>query len=355
MKVLYIAFNNGTDVRISKELLHLSRQFEVFFLGLGLVAESDYIPDSVKSFKIDHKHKSIVGILLLNIYIIYLRLRFGIKNAYIVDEQCYFVTWVSLLGMNKIIDIFDSIFLKINMESEKLFIIKNIIYNSVDMLILTDEYRRKLLPAKFRGKAIIYPNYPSSSNIDLSLAQSSKAKSIGHGISMGLFGSISKDRGAEIAKRLLDFDSSIKLIMGGWLYDDYAKSLSRMDRVRYVGVLPQKNILQLMSLEVNLLLAYYPNSNINNRYASPNKLYDSILTSVPILINSYPMVSEKVRNMNIGLVIDESETDEQIIEQFKLRYSQFICSYDKLDKFKFTDESVSPSYLSSIKAVFDKN
>jgi hypothetical protein len=351
MKLLYIAFNNGTDARIAKELLHLSERFELYFIGLGLVVDLDYIPNNVKSYKINFNHKSIFGIMLLNLYIIFARLWFGIKNVYIVDEQCYFVTWPTLLGMKKILDIFDSFFLKINMQSNKLMFAKKIIYGSVDMLIITDKYRKELLPEIHQKKATIYPNYPSSSSI-----KSSQIKSDFNikNINIGLFGSISKDRGAEIARRLLDVDSNIQLIMGGWLYDDYAKNLSQSDRVKYVGILPQKKILQIMASEINLLLAYYPNFNINNKYASPNKLYDAILTSVPILINSYPMVSEVVRNMNIGLVLDDFETDSQVISKFRENYFDFISSFERLNKFEYTDESVSLSYLNSVASIYNK-
>lgn len=71
----------------------------------------------------------------------------------------------------------------------------------------------------------------------------------------------------------------------------------------------------------------------NNINASPNKIYDSIHTKTPVIINHDIIVSEFVRKMNTGFIVDINAEANYIVLAEKL--------VKKKNNLSFTDTLIS--------------
>ena len=111
-KIIYLCGNDGTDTRISKELIAFSKNYSVYFIGVK--GARPFVHKNIEHKLFSGSHKNIFTIFKMNIYILILFLRkFKFNKAHIVDEQFYFffIPLLSILRIHKTLDIFDSIFL----------------------------------------------------------------------------------------------------------------------------------------------------------------------------------------------------------------------------------------------------
>ena len=126
----------------------------------------------------------------------------------------------------------------------------------------------------------------------------------------------------QFAKKLLEYDSSkYEILAAGWLSDEYSKNLISCDGVSYLGVMKQEHSLSYIAQNVDYIISIYPLSNLNNINASPNKIYDSIHTKTPIIMNDGIKVSKFINDNGIGLIISSKDTVKDI--DLKLTASSF--------------------------------
>jgi hypothetical protein len=297
-----VCINNGSDTRIMKELRTLHSNFNIIFVGIGQDTGTSFSKKFCTHFSlIQGSHKSPFTILKLIIKIGLTRLKFYFPSVHVVDEQLYFFLMPILIGKKVTLDIFDSYFLKLNKPKNKLLWLKWIIYGSVKNIIVTDFNRRELLPQFALAKTFIIPNVP------LSQAYSSK-KSDQQFITICYFGTLLKGRGSEFAKQLIENNNFIKIIAAGWIGDQYSEDFVRAKGVEYQGIIEQHAANEILALRGDFLLAIYPANNLNNIYASPNKIYDAIHTKTPVIINKEIKVSQFVEKIKIGILVDSFES-----------------------------------------------
>lgn len=315
-KLLYICINDGSDTRINKEIVSLSKKNEIFFLGIGKKTKSSFILNYVKNYNfIEGKKFSIITYLKLIKTLVSIIFKEKVINLHVVDEQLLIVILPFVFFKKITLDIFDSLFLKLNFPNEKCIFLKWLIYKPVKTIIVTDENRFTLLPIFAQKKSIIIPNVPNKKKYNLK-------KTDNEYITICYFGSLIKERGSEFIANLLDYNKNIKIIAAGWIYDNYTGKLFENQNIRYIGIKKQEEINSILSEEGDYLLSIYPCNNLNNIYASPNKIYDSIQTETPLIINSGVKVSEFVKIQNIGYVINNNEIidyEELINNLFKNR------------------------------------
>ena len=134
-----------------------------------------------------------------------------------------------------------------------------------------------------------------------------------------------KNRGSKFVFDLISGSENIKIYCAGWIADNYTKNLIKSDKVDYLGVLPQEEINRFIVNNGDYLLAIYPTNNINNIYASPNKVYDSILTNTPLIINEKIKVSSFVLSKKIGYIIKDSKFNpDNLIRKLKSKKNDFL-------------------------------
>lgn len=329
-KILYLSMNNGTDARISKEVETLSDYFDIDFLGIGTENNENVIARYLSSYAlVIGTHRNLFKLLRF-LYLIIIRKKKEYQYIYVVDEQLLILILPFIIRKRIVLDVFDSIFLKWNLEGNKMYYFKFLLYFNVETIIVTDEYRFDLLPVFAKTKAFILPNYPVYLSFDHVKVLSSDEKVV-----LGIFGTLVKDRGLDVVNDLLNKYPLLEVHCGGWLGDDFAKEFVARPKVKYLGICSRDKINNHVFHEIDYIVAIYPENNLNNYNASPTKLFDAIMCRTPVIMNRWVRISSFVENNNLGLVVDLdavglSHINYQDLLDFKSNYDYHI--YDSLVK-----------------------
>ncbi|WMN82778.1 hypothetical protein NI384_13820 [Vibrio parahaemolyticus] len=75
-----------------------------------------------------------------------------------------------------------------------------------------------------------------------------------------------------------------------------------MDNVYFKGKYDNKKVDEILSKE-DITFSYYSNISLNNRLASPNKLFDAMASGVLILTSSYPLVRKLNKNGKVECIV----------------------------------------------------
>lgn len=118
-------------------------------------------------------------------------------------------------------------------------------------------------------------------------------------------GTLHKTRGLNYIIRAVEDMDNVRLIIGGIgpeksLFEDLPLDL--MSKIHYIGYIPYKKVIE-ETLESDILFAFYDPNIINNRYASPNKLFEAMMCGKPIIVNSEAAASRIVSTENCGLIV----------------------------------------------------
>ncbi len=298
-KILYISNNDGSDTRIRKELKSFSTKYQVIFLGIA--GAKNYLKEfgNIEQYLVKGSRKSIVTYIKLILKIIRIRLNTSnIAGCHVINEFNLFWALPFIWDTKVVLDIFDSFFLKNRFFNYSF--IKSFFYFFPDLIIVTDSNRKNLIPAKLHSKCIIIPNYPNDSKLkSIKIFGSDKKTKI------CIYGSITKSRGKPFIDSLQkhNYNTNVELHVAGWLYDDFSNSLLQSKNTFYYNILEQNEAL-FLAANCDLILCLYEPNTMNNIYASPNKIYDAILLNKKVIINSEVLVSDFVKENNLGIIIE---------------------------------------------------
>lgn len=342
--ILYISSNDGSDMRINKEIKSLSQNFNVIFIGVKGNANCYVKEYCSEVFLIKGRRNTIVTLVKQFIRIIYLIFFRKIDSIHVINEQLMVFFYPVFIFKHTVLDVFDSIFLKMNYPGNKMLILKRLVYAPVNIIIVTDDNRYNLMADFLKRKCVVVPNFPY--NIEnIPSKKSNEILTILYNGWMGL------GRGTEIVEGLLKAGFPIKFLMAGWFSDDYTKGLVKRytSQIDFKGVLAQKDALLMAAEFADYILCMYAPLNTNNINASPNKVFDSILVDTPIIINEEVKISKWVKDHNVGLVIDNYD-----VSDFELLYHQLLKYRGKFNhpnefKKKYVWESVENNLLSAHK------
>ncbi len=137
-----------------------------------------------------------------------------------------------------------------------------------------------------------------------------------------------KARGTEFMSTLLDVSDKIHCTCAGWITDEYTWDFVNRSRVEYLGLLSQEKANEYLSQYATYIVGIYPTNNLNNIYASPNKIYDAIHTRTPIIINKEVQMSKFVIDHDIGLVVNENDLPRQLVENLFEKKDSFLFDSD---------------------------
>ena len=88
--------------------------------------------------------------------------------------------------------------------------------------------------------------------------------------------------------------------------EDMIKSASlKCERIKYHGKVQYDEALKIMNRSDFIIALYYPYSS-NHVYASPNKSYESLFLSTPIITSKGTLVGDTVERTNTGYVVDDT-------------------------------------------------
>lgn len=302
MAILYLTSNDGSDMRITKEVKTLSESSEIIFVGIASDAESFVTPYCKEVHFIKGKRNHPFTLLKQIGKVKQLLFSGKVDSIHVINEQLMIFFYPLLFFKPTVLDLFDSIFLKKNFPKNRMAFLKRLVYAPIDHIIVTDTNRQELMPDIAQKKTVVLPNYPNRIK-DLPTKQRTGQLTILYNGWMGC------DRGTEIVEGLINTGLPIKILMAGWFSDDYTRELvdKYPDKIQFRGVLPQKTALDWGATDADYILCVYAPVNQNNINASPNKIFDAIQIRTPLIINSEVKVSQFVKQYKIGMVIPAYE------------------------------------------------
>ncbi len=308
-KILYISTNDGSDMRINKEVKTLSKFADVYFLGIGDYGEKNYAKTNCKVFYLIEEKRNSAKAILKHIqkYKEWVR-EYKFDSIHIINEQLMIFFYPFLFNQHVVLDIFDSLFMKKNQPGNKLKTLKKIVYAPVNFLFVTDENRRQMMPDFVQNRLGILENYPNRYYGD--------TNKMTKDLTIFYNGSMSDARGTKILQNLIKNYSNVSVIMAGWMADENTNIFANSKSVDYRGVITQKEATKIAATEVDYIMCCYEPSNQNNINASPNKIYDAIQTHTPVIMNGEVKVASFVKEKNIGVVLD-SFYDYDVVKVYK--------------------------------------
>jgi glycosyltransferase involved in cell wall biosynthesis len=91
-------------------------------------------------------------------------------------------------------------------------------------------------------------------------------------------------------------------------YLDFIKSkVSPFKNINLLPSVPQTEINTLLS-NYSIGIAFYSNSNLNNYYCAPNKVFQYINNKLAVITNDYPGLIDVVRKNKIGICLNKLDT-----------------------------------------------
>ena len=225
------------------------------------------------------------------------------RKSYKVIHACnienYLVAYpAKLFGKKLVLDIYDSIESKIETEVAK----------ACDALILPSTHRLEEINV-CRSEL---KKYLEVENVPVFRTNINKKGEIEFPniIHLSYVGVLQRRiRGIENLLSLVDKDQRFILDIAGIGdgLDDEIIELSRINkRIRYYGKVDYNTALQIMNGS-NFIVALYYLSCRAHKYASPNKYYESLFLSKPVITSKGTLVGNSVLQYNTGYVIDDTK------------------------------------------------
>lgn len=328
-KLLYLSSNDGSDMRINKELSTLHKEFEITFIGVGQSNNKCFATEYCKYFYLIDGKRNQPATIIKQVWL-FIKLTFKkYDSIHVINEQLMIFFYPFIFGKHVVLDIFDSIFLMQNKSKNKLYWLKRIIYAPVKVILVTDANRKELMPDFTHKKIRILENFPKKYHGKFISKDSSNFITILYNGWLGL------NRGSSLIIKILEADSNIKVIMAGWFADEESRQLAQHPQVDYRGIMSQDDALEIAAIEADFILCVYAPINENNINASPNKVYDAIQTRTPLITNSEIKIAQFVEKNAIGVIInDYSNIDiPGLIANLKAKRGQFIFDDTLVSKY----------------------
>jgi hypothetical protein len=342
--LLYVCTNDGSDMRINKEIKSLYKRIDIIFIGVGETTNCYVTSYCKKIILVKGKRNSFPVLLKLIFYFLKVLITKKIKTIHIINEQLYIFFYPFLFFKHTVLDLFDSFFLRKNLIHKRFNWLKRLIYIPANRILVTDENRFNLMPKALRTKCLVLPNFPEYFRSTVLKEPSLNLRILYNGW-MGL------NRGTEIVEGLLKTKCPVKIYMAGWFSDEYTKLLldKYPDNIEFLGVIPQSCSLEIAQKRADYILCVYAPVNQNNINASPNKVYDAIQTSTPLIINAETKISDWVRDKGIGFILPRYKVKDFTDLYHSLIKAKEAFGFDKDLKAEYTWENIEGTLLKAHK------
>lgn len=170
-----------------------------------------------------------------------------------------------------------------------------------DVLFLVDESRYEQVKGA-QINNLVYVNNSPPDYFDAKERQKSRAETETVIFYAGL---IHKSRGLEYMIKALGDTDNVRLLIAGVGPDKYLlenQTTNIKKKIQYIGWIPYEEVIK-RSLSADIIFAFYDSTIPNNRYASPNKLFEAMMCGKPIIVNDNTSMSNIVKEINCGLVV----------------------------------------------------
>jgi glycosyltransferase involved in cell wall biosynthesis len=111
---------------------------------------------------------------------------------------------------------------------------------------------------------------------------------------------------------LIDKEMSFKLILAGEIYpisfETRLKSLEGWKNVEYMGILSRSALAKELSKAIAGIVIFLPEKN--HIYAQPNKIFEYMSASIPVICSDFPLWRKIVEANNCGICVDPENVNE---------------------------------------------
>lgn len=173
--------------------------------------------------------------------------------------------------------------------------------NYADMIIIADKSRLKQI-GKTKIQVLVINNSPKDMFKE-KLKDKKKNFTVFYG------GQVSNQRGIDqIILAVKDIPNVNLIVMGYCSSDEYKNKLIKISNdIKNVKLhlesVPHKEILD-QTLKSDLLIAMYDPKVPNNKYASPNKLFEAMMCGKPLIVNNKTSMVDIINEENCGIAVD---------------------------------------------------
>ena len=180
---------------------------------------------------------------------------------------------------------------------------------SVDILIITSMKFWEHFEGKFDKKNMIFmPNIP---NPELFKDyEALREENSGRKFTIGYIGGL---RYLEELKCLVSAieDLDVRLLMAGFEDGDYFKKLAEeKDFIEYHGKFYYDDDIARLYSNCDIIFSVYNSDMKNVRIALPNKLYESIIARLPIIVSTNTYLQELVEQWKVGFAVNHRSSEE---------------------------------------------
>jgi glycosyltransferase involved in cell wall biosynthesis len=241
---------------------------------------------------------------------------FLFKNEWDIVHSCDFDTLIPAILVAKIkkkklvydiFDVYGDMITSTNIPNPLLNMLKFLEEFSIrfaDVTILADISRKNQLKNAEFKKMVIIMNTPKS-EVNSSLKNDNDEFIIFYG------GLIAKERGLlQMIKAITDI-LDIKLIIAGYGYDEaeLIPIFEKEKNIEFLGRVSHHKILECTK-NADLLFALYDPTIPNNKYASPNKLFEAMLCEKPVIVNEGTSMADIVKEEKCGIIVHYDDIKE---------------------------------------------
>lgn len=221
-----------------------------------------------------------------------------------------------------------------------------------DLIIHAEENRliffNKIHP-NLNLRQIVQPNYVEY-NSNLS------NNKINHNIINAIyFGGIGPHRNLEELVKVFSELSNINLTLMGFGNQSFIDQLKEIihqcnaeDKISFAEPIDDSKINESF-VNYHIGIAFYPNTNFNNWYCAPNKVYQYIQNDMAILTTNNPPLVDLIQKYNIGVYVNEITTEEVKSALEKIISEKLWLNISEDIKRKFSWENLEITFVNEIK------
>jgi glycosyltransferase involved in cell wall biosynthesis len=301
------------DVRVEREAKAVSKICDVMIFAWDREGTSKKLEEreyaKIVRFKMKAPYRKLSLVPKLFAWWIFLGAKL-LTEKYDIIHACDLDTFLPVVFIAKIrrkkiiYDIFDFYAETIGLSpliTKPIAFIDRKLMSFADVVIIADDLRREQIkPAKIKKLVVIY----NSILLDpVFLEDILKIKSENnYFFYAGFLGEerMIKEIFALFKKRK---DWTLEICGYGPLFEWTKEQSSKNENIIFLGKIPQEEVIRRMA-KVKVCFAFYDPRISNNRYASPNKLFEAIMFQKPIITNRETTMANFVEENKLGRVID---------------------------------------------------
>ena len=179
--------------------------------------------------------------------------------------------------------------------------------NQTDAIILPDESRYKQIEGSHPKRSIVIYNSPQEISINSS---EDGSETTSGSFQLVYVGNLQIQRGLLTILNILDRHPDWKFDLAGFGPDEtiILEKAATMKNVSWHGRVNYEQALRLNN-KADVLVALYDPAVPNHRYASPNKLFESMMLGKPAVVAQGTNIDAVVNRIECGLVVDYDDED----------------------------------------------